>query len=65
MQTPTTLLETYQLVERTRQETKEAGFSAIQHHIKRTREVFSQPEHPHNKGYIAALEFAATLVKFS
>ena len=68
MQTiPSNYSETYALIEQARDEAKEIAIQAIRDHIERMRApgTCSQPDHPHHKGYIAALEFAVTLVRFS
>jgi hypothetical protein len=66
MQTPTNIFETYQLIDASRTEAKEAALKAIREHIARMQEpgCLSQPEHPRHVGYIDALEFACTLIKF-
>jgi hypothetical protein len=67
MQTPTTIFETYQLVESTRHETKEIAIAAIREHIARMQDpaFIADPENPLHKSYVSALEFACTLVRLS
>jgi hypothetical protein len=67
MQIPTTYSETFDLVDKAREEARQAAQAAIRAHIARIQApgTLSDPAHPFHQGYIQALDFACTLVMFS